>query len=53
MAWQLHKRWSTSQFILIDDEGHGGPKMIEAMVDAVAQFLGRGDQGPVGASSDA
>lgn len=37
-AWQLHKRWPTSTFVLVDDEGHGGPKMVQAMVDAVGQF---------------
>jgi proline iminopeptidase len=37
-AWQLHKLWPASTFVLIDDEGHGGPKMVQTMVDAVAQF---------------
>lgn len=38
-AWQLHKLWPGSRFVLVDDEGHGGPKMIEKVVEAVAEFL--------------
>lgn len=37
-AWQLHQKWPTSRFVLVDDEGHGGPRMVEAMVDAVEEF---------------
>ncbi|MGH3621024.1 MAG: prolyl aminopeptidase [Sciscionella sp.] len=39
MAWRLHKLWPSSRFVLVNDEGHGGPKMVEALVDAVADFL--------------
>ncbi|WP_458690309.1 alpha/beta fold hydrolase [Nocardia tengchongensis] len=40
VAWNLHKVWPGSHFVLIDDEGHGGPKMVQAMVDAIADFAG-------------
>ena len=38
VAWNVHKHWPASRFVLIDDEGHGGPKMSEAMVRAIAGF---------------
>ena len=37
-AWELHKAWPGSELIVVDDEGHGGPKMIDALVDAIARF---------------
>lgn len=37
-AWELHKLWPDSRFVLIDDEGHGGLQMIEAVVAATDQF---------------
>ncbi|GGK29897.1 hypothetical protein GCM10008955_24630 [Deinococcus malanensis] len=37
-AWELHQAWPGSQFILVDDEGHGGPKMVEAMTAANSAF---------------
>ncbi|WP_324193785.1 prolyl aminopeptidase [Nocardia otitidiscaviarum] len=37
-AWELHKAWPGSRFVLIDDEGHGGPAMIQAMMRAIAAF---------------
>ncbi|MFB8003554.1 prolyl aminopeptidase [Nocardia sp. NPDC056000] len=40
MAWNLHKSWPGSRFVLIDDEGHGGPKMVQAMMDTIADFAG-------------
>ncbi|MEV6101514.1 prolyl aminopeptidase [Nocardia sp. NPDC051981] len=40
VAWNLHKAWPGSQFVLIDDEGHGGPKMVQAMVNTIADFAG-------------
>ncbi len=36
-AWQLHKRWPASTFVLADDEGHGGPRMVHA----IARFASR------------
>jgi len=37
-AWQLHKRWPGSEFVVVPDEGHGGPKMAEEVNRAVARF---------------
>ncbi len=28
-AWKLHQVWPGSELIVVDDEGHGGPKMAE------------------------
>jgi proline iminopeptidase len=39
MAWQLHQHWPAGRFVLINDEGHGGPRMVHAMIDTVTQFL--------------
>lgn len=33
---ELHKAWPGSQFVLVDDKGHGGPKMNQAMMAAIA-----------------
>lgn len=41
MAWRLHKLWPSSRFVLVEDEGHGGPEMVEAMIAAVADFSRR------------
>ena len=38
MAWQLHNAWPASQLIIVDDEGHGGTKMIDALCRAIAKF---------------
>ncbi|HEX2750790.1 MAG TPA: prolyl aminopeptidase [Verrucomicrobiales bacterium] len=37
-AWDLHKRWPASEFIVIEEEGHGGSMMAEAVNKAVARF---------------
>lgn len=37
-AWRLHQAWPESRLVVIDDEGHGGPKMIAEMVAAIAGF---------------
>jgi proline iminopeptidase len=44
-AWELHKRWPGSEFVVVGDEGHGGPKMAEEVNRAVARFSGRQNQG--------
>ncbi|MEV0466441.1 prolyl aminopeptidase [Nocardia tengchongensis] len=38
VAWDLHKAWPGSRFVLIEDEGHGGPKMVQEMIEAIAEF---------------
>lgn len=37
-AWELHKAWPGSRLIVVNDEGHGGPKMIGGMVRAIAEL---------------
>jgi proline iminopeptidase len=37
VAWELHKAWPGSRFVLVDDEGHGGPKMSQAMMAALVE----------------
>jgi proline iminopeptidase len=34
-AWQLHRRWQSSQLVVIEDEGHGGPASMAALSEAV------------------
>lgn len=41
MAWELHRRWRGSELIVIPDEGHGGPRMLEEIDRAAARFAGR------------
>ncbi len=37
-AWKLHRSWPRSDLIVIDGEGHGGTRMIDALVGAIARF---------------
>jgi proline iminopeptidase len=37
-AWRLHQAWPESRLVVIEDEGHGGPRMIEEMVNAIAGY---------------
>lgn len=37
-AWELHQRWEGSRLIVIESEGHGGPKAMAALVDAVEEI---------------
>ena len=39
VAWRLHREWPGSRLTIIDDEGHGGPKMVDAFVAATASFV--------------
>lgn len=40
-AWDLQKAWPNSQLTVIEDEGHGGPKMSEAMCKALSEIYER------------
>ncbi len=40
-AWDLHRCWPGSELIVIPGEGHGGPRMVEEIVRAVARFGAR------------
>jgi proline iminopeptidase len=37
-AWQLHKAWRGSELVVVDNEGHGGEAMIDALVRGIARF---------------
>lgn len=37
-AWEMHKAWPGSELIVVDDEGHGGPKMVDELVAAIGWF---------------
>ena len=39
-AWDLHRAWPASRLIVLDDAGHGGPSMTEAVVEALNGFRG-------------
>lgn len=34
-AWQLHRRWKSSQLVVIEEDGHGGPASMAALTQAV------------------
>lgn len=36
--WQLHQRWKGSRLVIIEDEGHGGPKSMAALTNAVEEI---------------
>jgi pimeloyl-ACP methyl ester carboxylesterase len=38
VPWELHQRWPASRFVLIDEEGHGGPRMLQELIDAIEAF---------------
>ncbi len=37
-AWQLHQRWRTSQLLVVEEEGHGGPVSMAALTRAVEEI---------------
>lgn len=37
-AWELHKAWPGSTFVVVENEGHGGAAMVEEVNRAVARF---------------
>ncbi|GHF45599.1 proline iminopeptidase [Amycolatopsis bartoniae] len=37
-AWALHKAWPGSELVVLDDAGHGGTSMTEAIVEATDRF---------------
>ncbi len=37
-AWQLHKLWPGSEFVVVAGEGHGGPLMAASVTEAVAKL---------------
>ncbi|WP_193104328.1 alpha/beta fold hydrolase [Brachybacterium sp. FME24] len=38
-AWELHRAWPGSELILLEEEGHGGPRMVEQWRAAVARMV--------------
>jgi proline iminopeptidase len=38
-AWKLNNAWNSATFVIVEDEGHGGPKMIQAFVEATDELL--------------
>lgn len=36
--WRLHQQWPASRLVVIEDEGHGGPRMTAAWRDALAEL---------------
>jgi proline iminopeptidase len=38
VAWKLHRAWPASEFIVIEDEGHGGEKMVQEVTRAIARW---------------
>lgn len=39
-AWRLHRAWPASDLRIVEDEGHGGPRMLELFAEAITE-LGR------------
>ncbi|SEE54978.1 proline iminopeptidase [Arthrobacter alpinus] len=35
--WKLHRQWATSKLTIVEEEGHGGPTSVEALVAAVEE----------------
>lgn len=36
--WKLHRKWDTSKLTIVEDEGHGGPASVEALIAAVEEI---------------
>ncbi|MGD7706982.1 prolyl aminopeptidase [Microlunatus sp. Y2014] len=43
-AWELHHAWPGSELIIVETEGHVGPKMLEIQATAINRFAGRTSQ---------
>jgi proline iminopeptidase len=41
VAWRLHRSWPGSELIVVEDEGHGGPSMVEAWRTANSRHADR------------
>ncbi|SDS75678.1 proline iminopeptidase [Nocardioides scoriae] len=39
--WELHRRWPASRLVVVEDEGHGGPRMSAELEAAYAWFATR------------
>jgi proline iminopeptidase len=37
-AWKLHQRWKSSQLVIVEGEGHGGPESMKALAQAVEEI---------------
>lgn len=37
-AYDIHRSWPGSELVVVEDEGHGGPKMVAALEDAIARL---------------
>lgn len=37
-AWDLHQAWPGSDFVVVEGEGHGGPRLFEAVRVAIARM---------------
>jgi proline iminopeptidase len=37
-AWRLHQAWPASDLRIVEDEGHGGPRMWELLAEAIAEL---------------
>ena len=37
-AWRLHRAWPGSRLEIVEDEGHGGPRMLELATEAIARL---------------
>lgn len=40
-AWRLHRAWPASDLRIVEDEGHGGPRMWELLVEAIEELRRR------------
>jgi len=45
-AWDLHRAWPGSELIIVEDEGHGGPQMMEVTTAAIDGFAAESAQRP-------
>ena len=37
-AWEINNEWRSGTFVIVEDEGHGGPKIIQAFIDATDEI---------------
>lgn len=38
-AYDLHARWPASRFVVIEDEGHGGPRMMRTLSEGASELF--------------
>lgn len=42
IAWEMHRAWPACELLVVEEEGHGGPRMVAAWREAMQRFTAPG-----------